>query len=149
MFSNIAWKDYWLFVLIAALVYYNIVMIVYFRKELVGFLQGKLSRKRIPEFGEEDNFLDSELSEVPNANVASPISFDDLQNEIRAKLEKARFAKSIRQEIIMSLQTILHNRHLDEQPGIKEVLNNYIRETCENLCSIHLDEREINQLWVR
>ncbi len=70
-----------------------------------------------------------------------------LENEIRLRLKDGYQRKMIKEEIIMSLQILLNNYHDLKLSEHKNSINKYIVEECQNICSIHLNEENVNQLW--
>ena len=149
MFSNISWKDYSIFLLVVLFIYYSVVFIVLYNNAFAQFLKVKFLNKTFNSGG-ENNLLRDSIDELYNGNndpaINPPMS---LKNEIKSRLEKAKIKETIREEILMSLQLILQNYDFLKVSQSKQDINNYIKEECENICSIHFSEEEINQMWTR
>ena len=149
MFSNISWKDYSIFLLVVLFIYYSVVFIVLYNNAFAQFLKVKFLNKTFNSDG-ENNLLRDSIDELYNGNndpaINPPMS---LKNEIKSRLEKAKIKKTIPEEIMMSLQLILQNYDSLKLSQSKQEINNYIKEECENICSIHFSEEEINQMWTR
>ena len=71
-----------------------------------------------------------------------------LQDEVKETIEEAVAKKYAKAEIILSIKTVLEKYALGATP-FRIAVNNFIERTCINNCSIHLDEDELKQLWLR
>ncbi len=71
-----------------------------------------------------------------------------LQDEVKETIEEAVTKKYAKAEIILSIKTVLEKYALGATP-FRFAVNNFIERTCKNNCSIHLEEDELKQLWVR
>lgn len=100
---------------------------------------------RLPKgsYGLNNQFADEEHN--PLFTNYDSVKF--LENEIKLSLEEGQQRKLIKEEIIMSLQILLNNYYDLKLSEHKNSINKYIVEECQNICSIHLNEENVNQLW--
>lgn len=146
MFTNISWSEYSIFILITVFIYYIIILVIFYKGEIVNRVEKlQLPHKR------SNNYNPSALEEIESdlhsVNTDPSNEIIKLQEEIQSQLQRAKSKKSIKEEIIMSLQLVLQNYTSIKESSNKDFINNYIKEVLENLCSIHLDEKEIDTLW--
>ena len=135
MLSNISWKDFIVFMTMIITMYYIIVFFIFYRKDIF-YYSGRLFR----------GSLNREFNYAAFLNLTTRQS---LENEIRLCLEEGNRKKQIKEEIMMSLQIILSHYDVVKMSEQKISVNKYIVEQCQNICSIHLDEENADQLWLR
>src|SRR5665213_2078658 len=143
MFTNISWSEYSIFILISVFIYYIIILVIFYKGEIVNRVENlQLQHKRLIKYNPSDSEeIESDLNSV-SIDYANEII--KLQEEIQSQLQRAKSKKSIKEEIIMSLQLVLQNYPAIKESSNKDFINNYIKEVLENLCSIHFDEKEID-----
>ncbi len=123
-------------------VYYGVAFFMFYKKDFFGYInksQKSLSIGEIKITG--DGIAESSFEDTTDSGV--------LRNEIQSLLKKAADKKLIKEEIIMSLQILLGLYPSLQSSSLKESVNNYIITQTENICSIHLDEENVNQVWLR
>jgi len=149
MLTNISWKEYSIFILIAVFIYYIVILIVFYKSEIFKLVNNlQLLHKNSNGFNASDT-LEKSNNDLHAVDTGSSEASIQLQKEIKSLLENANLKKSVREEIVMSLQLVLQNCHSIRQSQFKDSINHYIKETIENICSIHLNDQEVEQLWFR
>ena len=145
MLANISWKDYSIFILVTVCIYYAIVFTVFYKTEIMSII----SRFNSGNDGNENNWLVRQSDEEKTIDSNTNKAIEQLQNEIIVALQNARTKKLIRDEIMLSLQLVLHNYDSIRQSQSRQLINNYIKDACENMCSISLENEEADRLWFR
>jgi hypothetical protein len=149
MLTNISWKEYSIFILLLIFSYYIIILIVFYKREIVNLINNLHLLDKGSNIYNESHSLEKSKSDLHIDNPESSDVVNHLQEEIKSQLERAKIKKAVREEIIMSLKSVLQNYNSIKQSPYKDSINNYIKAVCENLCSIHLNDKEIDQLWFR
>lgn len=145
MFSNISWKDYSTFILVTVCIYYTIVFIIFYKTEIAGFL----TRFNSGSEGNDNNWLSRQRGEEQTNDASADSVVEQLKSDITIALQKGGAKKLIKDEVMLSLQLILHNYDSIKQSESRQAMNNYIMEACENICSISLENEETDRLWFR
>lgn len=154
MFSPISWTQYFKVLLPLLFVYYVVIVLVYFRKELLSMVirghHGKDPRfwviRPSPSLNEpEQATANRETVATHGAEQDALFAFS---NEMEAFLVQAGHKGFNRDQILSSLQLLV-----DKHAAVKEVpdkteLNNAIRQACTTHCSVRLSEAEIGGLWL-
>lgn len=149
MLTNISWKEYSIFILIVSFIYYTTIVIIFYKREIFQFVNNlQLLNKSFNDFNKSDK-LEKRKSDLHSADAESSHGIMQLKEEIKMQLERAKLERSIREEIIMSLQLVLQNYCSIKQSQFKVSIDHYIKDMSENICSIHLDDKEIENLWFR
>ena len=130
MFTNISWKEFALFIAAFLLIYYLWLLVIFFAKDIL-----KLFNKK--KTSEEKNFNESD-------EILSVVY--TLQDEIKAAIEEAGQEKIGREEIILLLKALLQKYSLHATP-FRLGINHFIERLCQNICSIHLNREEVEELW--
>lgn len=133
MFTNISWKEFALAIAAALFLYYTWLLFIFYAKDIL-----KLFNKK------EDPIQSTPLND---SNEIFNVIYG-LQDEVKEVITSAAAKKYAKQEIILSLRSILEKYALASTP-FQFALNNFIEQQCQNNCSIHLDEGDLKQLWVR
>jgi len=134
MFTNISWKDYMLFIAAALFLYYAWLFFIFYAKDILLLLNKNKTPGTMPE-------CENESEEIFGIVY-------QLQDEVKETIEEAVTKKYAKAEIILSIKTVLEKYALGATP-FRFAVNNFIERTCKNNCSIHLDEDELKQLWLR
>lgn len=135
MFSSISWQSYISTVAILLVIYYAFVLYVYYRKDIVQFLttgrnndEGSKQNMLADNTGAEENYID----------------------ELRALIHQAGYSRLSKDELVFSLQQLLGSGRFEtiQTPGFKEKLGKIITYECQTNCSMHLDEEDLQRVWV-
>ena len=134
MFTNISWKDYLLFIAVIFFLYYAWLFFIFYAKNILRMF----NKNKVPETKAENENESEEIFGIVYR----------LQDEVKGTIEEAAAKKYAKEEIILSLQMVLEKYALGSTP-FRFALNNFIERTGKNNCSIHLEEDELKQLWIR
>lgn len=122
MLNFLSWRQYYIFLLVATLIYYSFVWIIYFKAKLPSLSQiGPWSRTH-EDTGEIASYITRELKPLftPGSSKA---------------------------DIILALQQKLSKYADYTEPGLRDAVNNFIMRECEEICSIHLSKFDMSAVW--
>ncbi len=137
MLSNVTWKEYLVALGVLLLLYYLLIGIKYYRKEIKNLLRGKRAR---PVF----NIHSEQSSEEVSLEELEAVVFD-LRYAI---LEKAGKNTS-RQELLRQLSERLANYTGLRKPAYRVAINNAVIRYAKENCGIEFSEEELNETWER
>jgi len=128
MFQSISWSQYFLVLLVATLLYYVLVWIIFFNAKIPA-LSGLANFRSPPLHGEDEP--DEMLSTVQH-----------IMDELRPV-----FTSTNKNELLYSLQQHLQKYRDWEVNGFRELLNEFIAKESNHKCSIRLDVDDLREVW--
>ncbi len=135
MLSNVSWEEYLAAVGTLLLLYYLVIGIRYYRKEIKNLLKGKIKTG------------DNTRSE----KSAEEISFEELEAVVfdlrYAVLDKAGKNTS-KPELLRQLAGRLEHYAGLRKPAYRAAINNAIIQHAKDSCGIVFTEEELNEAWV-
>lgn len=142
MFSQISWSAFFESVAIVSILYYAAILTLYYRSELLKLTALKFSLLKSDKTVEKTQDHDSSSEKLA--------SIDDLYNSINFNIRKAGKEVSSKEELLFGLRSFIaaHQSELSALSVSKPEINNYVSNTVENICSIHLNEEDLQVLWV-
>ncbi len=137
MFSSVSWKEYLILITIVLAIYYTI-FLVYYRMDLLQILSGG---KNLLSFNKA----------VINRNISeeSIPMMQSLADEVNAYLSEAAQNDFDKEEILMALRYLIGKYPALLNAAHRSSIENLMVSACENYCSLHLDESELNGIWAR
>lgn len=140
MFSSISWQSYISTVAILLVIYYAFVLYVYYRKDIVQFL----TTGRYNGEGREQNM------HADNTGAEEQPAAENYIDEVKALIHQAGYSRLSKDELVFSLQQLLGSGRFEtiQTPGFKEKLGKIITYECQTNCSMHLDEEDLQRVWV-
>lgn len=129
MLQNISWQQYFVTIIIATLLYYLFVWIVFFKAKLA-LLPGISSIRQFHSPGEDHP--DEMLSTAQH-----------IMDEIRPLFD----GRTNKNELVYALQNKLKKYNQWDEPGFRETINEFIASQSESKCSIRLGEEDQRVLW--
>nr|WP_199077439.1 hypothetical protein [Pedobacter sp. ASV19] len=123
MLEAITWKQYLGGVAIAALVYYTIIGLVYYRQKIKQLL-----------FGSRNDH-------------SSIYELEELVAEIRHSILEKSGTETTKQELLQQLTARLVNYSGLRKPGFRHALNNNLIMGANELCGVSFSEEELNEVW--
>lgn len=148
MFHSISWKEYTTFIIIATSFYYVVIILIFYRSLVTSLIKRFATTSSsfdVSSRQEEETSLPSEYSEQPDEKTM----LKAIERQIREQLVRAKSLKSVKEEVVTALELLLKPYVTVVQPDAKHQINNYIRALAKNICSIHLEEEEVDRLWFR
>jgi hypothetical protein len=130
MFSNISWQQYFVFLLIANLIYYGFVWVVFYKAK-IPVLSG--------------------IEKVGSISLQGEDQPDEMLTTAQYIMDEIRplfHGRSNKNELILALQGKLKRYSQWEEPGFRETLNDFIAGESLSKCSIRLSEEDQRVLWL-
>jgi hypothetical protein len=127
MLTSISWQQYFVCILIATLLYYIFVWIVFYKAKIPSLIANTRS---FSHYGEDH----------PDEVLTTAQHIID---EIRPIFKGRRNSN----ELLIVLQQQLKKYNQWEEPGFRDTINNFIASQSESICSIHLSERDLREVW--
>lgn len=153
MFTNISWTEYLFAVAAALVVYYSLVGIRYFPKELKGLLTGKSKLGFRPVVSGYDDG-DNDIAVADGSNTRSSSEEDDAFAEVEELIGRTKEAianasrkKYVPQEFKHYLQLLLREYPNIKNSDLRSSINELIIMECERHGVVTLNEEEANMLW--
>jgi|SRR5215469_18350977 len=134
MFNEISWQSYWTTLTITLFIYYIVVCLFYYSKDLKQWLRQKSNEKM--------NWSPREVDEETEKILT------DCMNEVSAFFELAKRNKCVKNDLIYALQNILKKYSVLDIPACKNLLNSAIATQCEHICSIRLSKDDVSRVWL-
>ncbi len=140
MFSSISWQTYISTLAILLVIYYSFILYVYYRKDIVQFLTTGRSNGE----GRQQNM------HTNNAGTEEQPTADSYVDEVKALIHQAGYSRLSKDELIFSLQQLLGSGRFEtiQTSGFREKLSKIITYECRTNCSMHLDEEDLERVWV-
>ena len=144
MLNNISWASYIYAVCIIVVVYYVFIGLFFYRREAVHYLKSTKEKSH-----DDDNKLSSD--ELPKGEIV-PVtvevsSIEEVLLSLLFSIKKAASQHFIKEELLQSLKGQIQFYVGKASSLPKEKINQYIMETSEIYCSIHLSEMDLVVLW--
>lgn len=131
MFQSISWQQYFTCIIIATLLYYLFVWVVYFKAKL-------------PAFSAIGNFRESSLhcEDGPDELISTAQHvMDELRPVFTGTITK--------NELLFALQAKLQQYNEWEEPAFRDTINEFIIRESQSKCSIRLGEEDQRALWLQ
>ena len=129
MLQSISWSQYFFILLIATLVYYLFVWVLFFNA-------------RSPAFIRTGNFYSTTTQgeDQPDEVITTA---QHILDEVRPIFE----GRGNKNELILALQIKLRRYSQWNEPGFRETINAFIVEQSQSKCSIRLGEDDLRIVW--
>jgi hypothetical protein len=163
MFNQISWAIYLKVVCILLFIYYLVVIIKFFSKELLSFFTpasdvsgNTLSREHEINQKEHDPGDQSypDLFQPHNKYTASKQEVDDtfqqvekLTTALKEVIADGALNSMIKEELMLSLRFVLEKYHYLKDSPFLIAINNLIASECDKYKLIHLNVEELAMLW--
>lgn len=134
MLEQISWSTYFSVIATLAVIYYLLIILLYYRKDIADVVNGKLSTKT-----------------EANGEAAAGRS-NEVQNleEIIAKIKGTLLesgAEAGKDELLTKLGQTLANFEGLQKPAFRVALTNYIIKQAKELCGVRFSEEELDSKW--
>ncbi|MGN6402706.1 MAG: hypothetical protein ACTHMD_19770 [Flavisolibacter sp.] len=148
MFSTISWQSYWQGLAITTAVYYIVVYLVYFRRDVALFLSRKVRGDTIvtKDSPSDENNIDSDLPEEQDRAEAY-MAYACI-DEVKALFEQLKSSKGVKSEILYALQKLLAKYPALKTSAYQKSIATVIISQCEHICAIRLNKEEVGHAWM-
>lgn len=140
MFSSISWPSYISTVAILLVIYYSFVFYLCYRKNIIQFLTtGGINGE-----GREQN------RSATDTAAEDQQAEENYVNEVKALIQQSGYSRLSKEELVILLQQMLGSRRFETMrlPGVQKRLNKIIIYECQTNCSMHLDEEDLERVWI-
>ena len=140
MFSSVSWQSYISTLAILLFIYYSFILYVYYRKDIVQLL----TTGRVNSNGSQQS------THPNNTRSEEQAGTDNYVDEVKALIHQAGYSRLSKDELVFSLQQLLGSGRfeIEKTPVFKERLSKIITYECQTNCSMHLDEEDLQRIWV-
>jgi hypothetical protein len=162
MINNISWQGYWITIALLTAGYYLVIYLLYFRKDFSIEWSKSLGSGRKSPFSsvtaensapqtvtpEQSALFNSseELQELAKNPIESAVYA--CMDEVAAYLEETKGSKSVKEELLYGLHSILRKYPAIAGSEYKESVTNVLVTQCEYHCSVHLSADDVVHVWV-
>ncbi len=159
MLVSITWSEYGVIILAALVVYYTVLVILYFKNEVLSLRFKKEQHKNnLSSEGNELYQADKELNSFSQNKIDDDISLvqetdetfqqvEELTASLKEAIAMAVDNEYVKEEFILSIQLLLKKYHFLKGSLFEEAINDLIISECEKYRSIHLSAKELVMLW--
>lgn len=154
MFTSISWKTYLTAIIVLAFIYYLIIAILYYRKDIhkrISDFSGPKLRKQLPAVAtsdEDTNAIPSASQEKRNNDdVLLPATYE-LKKELKELFEKSAANNYPASELFSSVQLMLRNYPHLRDTAFQYAINNYIKSEIKELFDIPIPDADLAKAWV-
>ena len=145
MFNNISWAEYALALTVCMLLYYGLVLLVYYRKDILHQFSKPVNQTTGTQ---PANITDpSPAAAELSLRETHAESLPELLLSLQALIRTASTKGYQKEELLLSLQLELRIYKSQTAYPDKDTINEFIISECKSHCSMHLDEYEVRSLW--
>lgn len=144
MLKGITWGHYLAAAAVIILVWYAIVAVLYYRKQIKEILKGKyilpatVGKAVAEDYEDEEAFIDPRSS------------FDELEDtvtDIKESILETAGKEATKDELLGQFKTRLANYGGLRQPAFRMAINNFIIQHSESICGVAFSEQELDEAW--
>ena len=144
MINNISWASYWTALTILLLLYYAGVLSLFYLPELRHLFSGGRKLSAVDIATDEQLHDESVAEEMPDL----PKEVEALASEVTAFLEQAKYAGSVKEEILFGTQQILKKYPSIKESSFQVGINRLLEFEAKSKCAVHLSHEELRQVWL-
>ena len=145
MIKQISWETYWSAISTALILYYVVICYMYYLTDIKKAVASKSKRFFKKAFS---NAVNLENKIVSHSHEELFPVLNQLAQEIKMMIEDALQKCLVKKEILYAVQILLKKYPMIKGTPFEPIVTGYILTECLNYCSIHLDEAEVNMLWM-
>ncbi|MFT3932816.1 MAG: hypothetical protein QM726_04295 [Chitinophagaceae bacterium] len=151
MFNSISWSAYIQFILVASLVYYVIVLLIYYRKDMLHLAkEGFPGKKKLVTAIVNPVSIPTKEPVVSTDETNNNIMFSsvhDLLEEFKTLFPEAGQKKFIKEELIVAVQIALKKYSTIKGTVFQIAVNNQVVQHAKDYCGFELDQYDIKCIW--
>jgi len=135
MFRQISWNTYFEFIVVVLVIYYIVVFIVHYKSQITNL-------QLINSFEKDTTTVNTKIK--PGTE-----QIDNLLEEIQQCIHQANRNRSPKEEILFALHGLINDERFQaiNKQSSKNIINDLVVKTFENIYSIHLNEEDLIVLW--
>lgn len=131
MFSSISWNQFITALIISLAIYYFMVILLYYRKD-VRFAFSKKENRSVPE---------------PSGEVTGLDAVNEVKEIIGELLQQAKGNQWIKEELLMALYSRFQDYPELQSPALRIALGNHISKQAESICGLRLNDDDLKTIW--
>jgi hypothetical protein len=146
--KQISWAEYCTAMAVLCAVYYFVIIVLYFRREVFELISGKrklLATAPLPSSSPHHPAANS--VRTAEGNTSQEEKLFALTNQLMQELQPVFGNEYVKGELMTALQLILRKYPLLKGTAFQASVNNYIGMESENQCSVSLSEQELSGIW--
>jgi hypothetical protein len=148
MLSKISWSELIWFLVFLLVPYYLVVLSLYFRKEVLGFMHNPiLSRDSGIVAGSYTPEAES-FHTVSSHDEISLSVVHDLLEDLKKIFALAVKTKMVKEELMQAIQVRLKSYPGLQGSDLREDISNHIQIEAKSICGITLEDADLKQLWL-
>ena len=141
MFSSISWSTYWSVLAGVSILYYALLKLGYDRNEVVSLAVGSIKTKnKLGSVTPEHTVVVSDSTDVS--------AIQSMADEVGHFLLQSAENGHLKNEVMFGLNQIVKKYPSLQLSPYRPELEQMISFECQTKCSIHLNEEEIQQVWL-
>jgi hypothetical protein len=135
MFRQISWNTYLEFIAFVLAIYYIVVFIVHYKNQITNL--------------ELINSFEKDTTTVNSKMEPGTEHIESLLEEIQGCIHQANRNRCPKEEILFAIHGLINDEALQafDKQSCKNVINDLVAKTFENVYSIHLNEEDLTVLW--
>ena len=135
MFRSVSWLQYIETILILFSIYYPVVILLYFRKDVLKyFTHGIIFSKPV-----------DQANEISRQDIQPAVY--ELMDDLNRAFKNATDKKLIKEELLMMLQKLMKQYPQLKEHELKNEITQHIKSHCSDRCNMMLSDEEIKMLW--
>jgi hypothetical protein len=140
MLNNISWQSYWITVAMISAGYYLLVLLLYFRKDLMLTLN---SKKVGSNHTSDLSLVPTNIPELEREEVLAHACMD----ELKTFFDESKKQKLHKKELMAAVQRIIKKYPTLKTSDYKEPITHAIVAMCEDNCSVHFGADDLGCFW--
>ena len=148
MLNNISWASYAYATGIIIGIYYLFIISIYFRDEVQNLFV--LQKNPVLQPVEKSIYFSQNTTVEGGEQLAENTADSEMQElllSLQSLIKKAGALKYPKEELLLSLQLKLQHYPALKASRLTYSINIFIKQECQNNCSIHLADDEVKVLW--
>jgi hypothetical protein len=160
MLQRISWSAYWAVIVTVLAIYYLVLLFLLYRKGF--FFKNSVktissSRSPEPSTGQQSLFQSEAgpYGTTPVQNLQPSFEDDsivmplvhDLIQALREFITEIAERSYVKEEIITGIQFIIKGYSKLKGSPYQKSINDFIKNECEDYCSVHLSEEDVKRVW--
>lgn len=160
MLSNITWQGYWVTLTFTTAIYYGWVYLTYFKGQLTSLFHRKSGKRssdlsfsksaagipNLPPQARPPENEEEALFDTPPKDSEEHAAYA-LMDELSAYLREAKKQRTIKEELLFALGSIIRNYPLLQSSSYQDHITKVLISECQHICSVHLSEEEVVRVW--
>jgi hypothetical protein len=142
MFKSITWSNYFTAVVILLALWYGIIILVYYRKEVFNLISGKY---KLPFKKKQQKAVTADEEEPEQEHTFEEL--EGIVTDIRHSILEVAGKQASKETLLSQLKSRLAFYGGLRQPAFRVAINNFIIQYAAEICGVAFSEDELNEAW--